>query len=146
MAFPTRPVAMADDQAARLKSSGVLVQKSSLRFLEGNVVLCHVGSSLAPIPGKLDIAYGNTLAISAQLTEDAYRPGGGDRRPSKEPAAQGDRRRYRIEQQLLFCRVRPRRRGRNHVRAIRNRLCRERHRPGRERISRDHRDADVTAA
>jgi hypothetical protein len=32
------------------------------------------------------------------------------------------------------------------VRAIRNRLCRERHRPGRERISRDHRDADVTAA
>ena len=77
---------MADDQAARLKTiskqhepffflrviriidqAGVLIEKNSLRFLEGDAVLHQVGSSLAAIPGKLDIAHSIILAISASL-------------------------------------------------------------------------------
>ena len=53
-----------------VEQAGILVQKSGLRFFEGDTVLRQVGSSLAAIPGKLDIAHSNMLAISV-ITESA---------------------------------------------------------------------------
>lgn len=47
--------------------AGVLVQKDGLCLLEGNTVLYQVGSSLAAIPGKSNIAHSIILAIRNQL-------------------------------------------------------------------------------
>jgi hypothetical protein len=45
--------------------AGALIQKNSFCFLEGDAMLYQVGSGLAPIPGKLDIAHSIILAITA---------------------------------------------------------------------------------
>jgi len=47
-----------------IEQTGAFVEKCSLRLLEGNAVLCQVGSRLAIVPGKFDIAHGIILAIS----------------------------------------------------------------------------------
>jgi hypothetical protein len=55
-----------------IHQAGVLVQKHSLCFLEGDPVLCQVGSSLAAIPGKLNIARSIILEIPRQLPPPLY--------------------------------------------------------------------------
>ena len=81
---------MTDDQAVRLKTitqeqepfffpgvirvidqAGALIQKNSLSFLERDAVLYQVGSSLALIPGKLNIAHTGILAIPSPAAEGA---------------------------------------------------------------------------
>jgi hypothetical protein len=49
--------------------AGALVQENSLCFLEGDAVLDQVGSSLAAIPGKRNIAHSIILAIPGQLSQ-----------------------------------------------------------------------------
>lgn len=74
---------MADCQTSRLKTvseeyeplffirmigiveqAGVLVEKHGLGFFEGHAVFCQVGSGLANVPNKPDIAHSIILAIS----------------------------------------------------------------------------------
>jgi hypothetical protein len=46
-----------------IDQSGVLVQKNSPCFLEGDAMLYQVGSTFATIPGKFNIAHSIILAM-----------------------------------------------------------------------------------
>ena len=48
-----------------IDQAGAVVKKDSFRFLERDAVLCQVGSSLAAVPGKVNIAHSIILAILA---------------------------------------------------------------------------------
>jgi hypothetical protein len=46
-----------------IEQTGAIVEKYSLRFLEGHTMFLKVGLGLTPIPGKFDIAHSIILAI-----------------------------------------------------------------------------------